>query len=300
VLLAGHVARPTPIADPPRTARWLDTVGQDSLYDYDPVWQRLVELGVAATFHSSAMGWAGRASPSSYVFNHLGNFGAAGEATCRSLFLAGVTRRFPRLRLAFLEGGVAWACQLYADLVGHYEKRNARAIRDLDPRAIDHARLRELFARHASKRFARHEGELEEAVHLLAEPDEDPAGLDEFAACAIERAEQIRELFAGPFLFGCEADDPMNAAAFDARRNPFGAKLRALWGSDIGHWDVPDVRRALPEAWEQVERGWLSEDEFRDFVFANPVELWTATRPDFFRGTSVEDAVAKELAAQGR
>src|SRR5215475_5298320 len=298
VLLAGHVARPSPIPDPPRTARWIDTFGQDSLYDYDPVWARCTELGVAATFHSSAMGWAGRASPTSYVFNHLGNFGAAGEATCRALFLAGVTRRFPRLRFAFLEGGVAWACQLYADLVGHFEKRNARAIRDLDPRAIDRARMRELFERFASKRFRRHEDELDAALHLLAEPDEDPAGLDEFSACGLESAEEIRERFAGPFFFGCEADDPMNPAAWDARRNPFGARLRAIWGSDIGHWDVPDVREALPEAYEQVERGLLAEDEFREFVFANPVGLWTATRPDFFRGTSIEDAVAKEIAAR--
>jgi len=298
VLFAGHVARPSPIPSPPRTARWIDTLGTDSLYDYDPVWQRCVELGVAPTFHSSAMGWTGRASPASYVLNHLGNFAAAGEATCRALFLAGVTRRFPQLRFAFLEGGVAWACQLYADLVGHFEKRNARAIRELDPRAIDRARMRELFERFASKRFARHAEELDLALHLLAEPDEDPAGLDEFAALGIERAEEIRELFATPFLFGCEADDPLNATAWDARRNPFGAKLRAIWGSDIGHWDVPDVREALPEAWEQVEHGLLAEDEFREFVFGNPVELWTATRPDFFRGTAVEGDVEKELAAR--
>src|SRR5262245_1067307 len=98
VLLAGHVGRPAPIENPPRTARWIDSFGLDSLHDYDPVWARCEELGVAPTFHSSAMGWPGRASPSNYVLNHLGNFAAAGEATCRSLFLGGVTRRFPRLR----------------------------------------------------------------------------------------------------------------------------------------------------------------------------------------------------------
>jgi hypothetical protein len=101
-----------------------------------------------------------------------------------------------------------------------------------------------------------------------------------------------------PFHFGCEADDPMNAAAFDRARNPFGATLKAVWGSDIGHWDVPDVREALPEAFEQVQRGLLDEEQFRDFVFANPVDLWTATCPDFFRGSAVEGAVAKEIAAR--
>ncbi len=160
VLLAGHAARPAPIQDPPRIARWLDSFGLDSLYDYDPVWARCEELGVAPTFHSSAMGWPGRASPTNYVMNHLGNFAAAGEATCRSLFMGGV------------------------------------------------------------------------------------------------------------------------------------------WGSDIGHWDVPDVREALPEAYAQVERGLLAEAEFRDFVFAHPVDLWTATNRDFFRGTAVGDAVAKEIAAR--
>ena len=298
VLLAGHAARPAPIQDPPRTARWLDSFGLDSLYDYDPVWAKCEELGVAPTFHSSAMGWPGRASPTNYVMNHLGNFAAAGDATCRSLFMGGVTRRFPRLRFAFLEGGVAWGCQLYADLVGHFEKRGAGRIQAYDPREIDRERMRRLFDRYAPESFRRHADALDASLHLLCEPDEDPAGLDEFARCGLERAEQIRELFAVPFHFGCEADDPMNAAAFDTSRNPFAAKLKAVWGSDIGHWDVPDARQALPEAYEQVERGLLREAEFRDFVFAHPVDLWTATNRDFFRGTAVEDAVAKEIAAR--
>jgi predicted TIM-barrel fold metal-dependent hydrolase len=298
VLLAGHVARPAPIPDPPRVARWIDTLGLDSLYDYDPVWAKCQELGVAPTFHSSAMGWSGRASPSNYVLNHLGNFAAAGEATCRSLFLGGVTRRFPRLRMAFLEGGVAWACQLYSDLVGHFEKRGAGRVHAYDPREIDRARMRELFARHAPPSFRRHADELDAVLHLLAEPDEDPAGLDEFARCAIERPEELRELFTEPFHFGCEADDPMNALAFDRARNPFGARLKAIWGSDIGHWDVPDCARVLHETVEQVERGLLDEDQLRDFVFANPVDLWTSGNPDFFRGTAIEDAVAKEVAGR--
>lgn len=298
VLLAGFVARPSPIPDPPRTARWIDTLGLDSAHDYDPVWAKCEELGVSPTFHSSAMGWSGRASPSNYVLNHLGNFAAAGEATCRSLFLAGVTRRFPKLRMAFLEGGVAWACQLYADLVGHYEKRGGNRVRAYDPRELDRARMQELFRRHAPESFRRHEDGLESVLHLFAWPDEDPAGLDEFARCGIERPEEIRELFAERFLFGCEADDPMAALAWDRSRNPFGAKLKAIWGSDIGHWDVPDCASVLHETLEQVERGWLGEEQIRDFVFANPVELWTAGNREFFRGTAVEDAVAKEIASR--
>ena len=48
VLLAGHVARPSPIPNPPRTARWIDTLGLDSLYDYDPVWAKCEELKLKA------------------------------------------------------------------------------------------------------------------------------------------------------------------------------------------------------------------------------------------------------------
>ena len=31
-----------------------------------------------------------------------------GEAVCKALFMGGVTRRFPALKFAFLEGGVGW------------------------------------------------------------------------------------------------------------------------------------------------------------------------------------------------
>ena len=37
----------------------------------------------------------------------------------------------------------------------------------------------------------------------------------------------------------------------------------------------------------------INEEDFRDFTFANPVGLWAANNPDFFKGTVVEDAVAK-------
>ena len=45
------------------------------------------------------------ASPTNWVYNHIGHFAASGEALCKSLFLGGVTRRFPELRVGILEGG---------------------------------------------------------------------------------------------------------------------------------------------------------------------------------------------------
>jgi hypothetical protein len=49
----------------------------------------------------------------------------------------------------------------------------------------------------------------------------------------------------------------------------------------------------LEEAWELVEHGLIGEEDFREFVCVNPVRLHTALNPDFFKGTVVEDAVAK-------
>ncbi len=290
-VLAGHVARPVPIEDPPRTARWLDNFALDSAHDYDPVWARCQELGIAPAFHSSGMGWPNRSSPTSYVYNHLGNFAAAGEHTCRSLLLGGVPVRFPALRFAFLEGGVAWACNLYADLIGHFEKRGRHAIGHLDPNTLDGARMRELFEKYAPPSFSRHLGKLDEALSLLSDPTEDPATTDEFAASGIGSVEDLRDVFTRSFFFGCEADDPMNAMAFDTRANPLGARLRPIFGSDIGHWDVPDMRGVLGEAWELVDEGLIDGPALREFVFENPARMLAEANPHYFEGTPVEAAV---------
>jgi hypothetical protein len=120
-----------------------------------------------------------------------------------------------------------------------------------------------------------------------AEPD------DEFAACGIESPEDIARLFAPNFAFGCEADDPLVHHGFDRSGLPFGVQLSALFGSDIGHWDVPDMRDVLHEAYELVEEGRLDADQFRAFTFENVARFYTDTNPDFFRGTAVEAEVEK-------
>jgi hypothetical protein len=102
------------------------------------------------------------------------------------------------------------------------------------------------------------------------------------------------------FYFGCEADDPITAWAFDTRKNLYGAKLNAIFSSDIGHWDVVDMREVTSEAYELVEHGLLNEDEFRDFTFTNTARMWGSMNPDFFKGTVVESEAAKVLAAEPR
>jgi hypothetical protein len=65
-----------------------------------------------------------------------------------------------------------------------------------------------------------------------------------------------------------------------AVRNPFSARINAIYGSDIGHIDVPDMSEVTAEAFEQVEHGaGKAVDD-----------------PDFFKGTVVESTVSRYLA----
>jgi hypothetical protein len=120
--------------------------------------------------------------------------------------------------------------------------------------------------------------------------------VDDFAALGIERAEQFHDLFVPHFYFGCEADDPMNASAFNTKVNPFQARFRPVLSSDIGHWDVVDMTEVLEEAYELVEQGLLSDEDLREFLFTNPARMFGQINPDFFTGTSCETQVTKFLA----
>jgi predicted TIM-barrel fold metal-dependent hydrolase len=290
VVLAGITLRPIPGAEEVPGARWVDTLAHDSEYDYDPVWARCEELGVSPTFHHPGMGWGSRLSRENYVFNQLGHFSAAGEATCRALFLGGVPARFPKLRFAFLEGGVAWGASLYASLLGVFEKRNVEAIEHLNPARLDRALLVKLLRENGPDAIVERLDRLEEGMLLLNDPEDPPGSRDDFAASGVRSAADIEEIFTSRFYFGCEADDPMNALAFSKGLNPRGAELRAIFASDIGHWDVPDFRDVLPEAWELVEDGALDEAQFRAFTCDNAIRMMKATNPDFFEGTAVEEA----------
>ena len=59
-----------------------------------------------------------------------------------------------------------------------------------------------------------------------------------------------------------------------------------MFASDIGHWDVPDVRQVLPEAWSLVEDGQISADEFYHFACGNVLAMLTSMNPAFFAGAA--------------
>jgi predicted TIM-barrel fold metal-dependent hydrolase len=278
---------------------WYDVVGLDSPYDYDPVWRKCRELRVAPSFHNGARSILLRNSPSNFCYNHIGHFASAGHAVAKALFFGGVTRRFPDLNFAFLEGGVGWASMLYADLIGHWEKRNRQAIESTNPSKLDLGRLLEYARKYGSGAVAdavgRGEGLEGDSNSKLTGGVED---LDDYFRCKIEKKEDIRDLFIPRYYFGCEADDPINAWAFNRKANPLGARLNALFSSDIGHFDVPDMAEVVPEAYELVEHRLITDDDFRDFMFTNAVRFWGEVNPDFFKGTVVDKAAAEALAPE--
>ena len=270
------------------------SIVMDSPYDYDPFWRKCIELKVTPVCHTSSRGLGMRASPSNYVFNHLGDFAEGANFFCRSLIFSGVTRRFPQLSFGFLEGGVAWALNLLNDLIEHWEKRNVDAMEEnLDPAKLDIALLERLFRdfgdSHLTPARIR-------ATPAHGMPVARPPVFDEFAACALREMTDLKALFIDPFYFGCEADDRLVPLAFNRDLNPLGLPLKAVFGSDIGHWDVHDARTILSEAWGLVDAGMLDRENFRDFTFTNPAMLHLTMNPDYFAGTILEDEARKLLA----
>ena len=77
------------------------------------------------------------------------------------------------------------------------------------------------------------------------------------------KAADLKDRFVPNFFFGCEADDPLVAWAFREDVNPFGARLRPIFGSDISHWDVQDMTEPVEEAYELVEHGLIGADPLR-------------------------------------
>src|SRR6185312_14146748 len=192
-------------ADTKRFAVGYEVFGIDSQYDYDPVWRKCLDVKIAPTFHSTGSNQGLRNSPTNFTYNHIGHFADAGHAAAKGIFLGGITRRFPELRFAFLEGGVAWGCQLFGDLIEHWERRNINALEHMKPEKLDRAKLMELVNKYgyddiAAALKARDGYPDPEQMNLTGGLTE----LDDFAACKITRKEDWVELYAKPYYFGCE------------------------------------------------------------------------------------------------
>lgn len=285
-------------------ASWIDFYGLDSQHDYDPFWAKVVELGVPVTTHYGSQGWTGRNSISNYMFNHIGHFADGTEAFAKALFFGGVTRRFPQLRFGLLEGGADWGARVYIHLVDRWLKRGPAGLQNYDPAELDRELLVELFQRYGSTLIKEQALEPETLVadtlgsrYRRDASQPTPAQQNDFAAAGIERIEDIKARWVDNFFFGSEADDRTVAHAFNTKANPLGVKINAIYSSDVGHWDVPDLTEALAESWDLVEAGVLTEADFQALVFDNPHRLYTEANPQFFAGTRIESLLATQANA---
>ena len=297
-MMSGCILRPSRDASGDKR-EYVDYLAMDSLYEYDKLWAKLVELKLAASFHGGSQGWMDRRSPSNAVFNHAGHFAQASQVCAKAVFLSGVLKRFPSLTFVFLEGGMGWPMSLYQDILGHWKKRNRTAAnRYLKPSSLDNHALRAFFENYATHpRFA---GKIDDffgryadftrPLKSLEELTARDLNADEFPGLGIESEQDVLSLYTSNFYFGCEADDRFVPLAFDPKM-PRGFK--PVFGSDISHWDVQDMSTVLEESWELVEDGLMDESAFRQFTFSNVVELHTRMNPNFFDGTVVEQALKK-------
>jgi predicted TIM-barrel fold metal-dependent hydrolase len=297
------VARPIPTLEREAPAAfpyaaYFDCYGLDSAYDYDPVWRKFVELKMAVTSHGG-VGLRylplGRRSPSNYMFNHIGGHAYQQGELCRSLVMGGVAARFPQLNFGFLECGAGWACDLLHSLEEHWEKRNLEGLKNYDPARRDRARLNQLLLEYGGKDYlgSAGSGETPRAYDEgISRHERSMTERDEWALCGVKEEADFARMFQS-FFFGCEADDPSVFRALDARGNPFRARFQAVFSSDIGHWDVSDIKVVLLESHHLVDKGLLSDADYRDFVFTYPARLHMRADPDFFAGTVVEGAVSK-------
>lgn len=311
--IAGSVSRPIraladrfPADKHPELRKYIsyqDFLGLDSEYDYDPFWAKVVELGVPILTHYGSQGWTGRSSISNYMNNHIGHFADGTEAFAKALFFGGVTRRFPKLRAGFLEGGADWGARVYIHLVDRWNKRSRKGLENYDPLATDREQLAALFRQYGADlvkdRSVAGEDLIRDTLgaHYTRDArrprDEE---LEDFAAAGIEKVEDIKSRWVDNFFFGSESDDRTLAHAFNDKANPLGSKINAIYSSDVGHWDVPDLTEALAEAHALVDDGLITEADFKAYVFDNPYRLYTEANADFFKGTVIEQKLVGKAA----
>ena len=311
-LIPGSVRRPVKSiaekypddAELRRYAYWLDFFGIDSEHNYDAFWQKSIDLGINLSTHSGSQSWVARNSPTNYMFNHINHFADASEALAKALFFGGVTQRFPQLRIALLEAGAAWGANVLTHLVDRFEKRGNQHVQQYNPENIDRELLVSLYRQYGSELFQGREysdEQIIEGAFGVASASlfrhQQPNEINDFALTHVKNKQDIFDRWVPNFYFGNEADDRTIVGALHPKATPFQQKINALYSSDSGHWDVPELTEPLAETWDLVQEGAITKEDFKALVFDNPYRFYTANRPDFFAGTQVEHKLKRAQVA---
>ena len=192
------------------------------------------------------------------------------------------SQRFPELRFLFLEGGVGWARSLLADLTGHWEKRSLAGLaRDSDPRLADVDLFLDLVR--AVRRLAVAPTTARRLARRWEVNPEDPT--DSFARLRCRRRGRAARAVRRALLLRVRGRRPRDASAFDAAAQSRGRAPPARRSAPTSATGTcRSWSEVLEEVYEPVEDGRIDDDDLRDFVFANPVRLWTSANPHFFAG----------------
>jgi len=115
----GIVMRPNHV----NNRRWSDPY-------YDPLWEECQRLGIPVGFHEAGRVFLPQPAlaqfiPTFTMFNTL-SFPMANMLACADMIYGGVMERFPRLRVAFLEGNCSWLPWLLWRM-GEYMERIGKA-----------------------------------------------------------------------------------------------------------------------------------------------------------------------------
>ncbi len=171
---------------------------------YDPLWAEIERLGVPLAFHGGGQNYL-RPDFSLEIFDQLMMWHTLSQplgimATAVSLCSGGVLERFPKLRVALLEGNCAWAPWLFHRLDEHYEWVGAYEAPDLTMKPSEYFRRNCFLSVEADEEPARQYIEWfgdENLVFSTDYPHGDskyPHAVEAFAKLPIPEVSQIRIL----------------------------------------------------------------------------------------------------------
>jgi len=204
----------------------------------------------------------------------------------KAMLMGGVTRRFPTLNFAFLEGGAAWAVIMLADVIARFEKRGGANIHNLDAGAAPTPRPSTNCSRNTAvpatpptKYGARRARCM---THI-------PRTSTSVWRLEAKTADDIVELFVPASTSVAKPTTrPTRWAVTLGANSPAVCGCAPCSGPTPAHWDVPDARKGYPRLRTVEPRLDHCRLNFRDLrVRQTPSRLHGGMNPQFFDGTAV-------------